>query len=92
LTSAWRAGWKGIEESRIVGSGILGMCGLCRESMFQSSQVRMSLDRSVMISAMGHQRKGQGEPPKVSRREIRPMSSITVELAAAECPHMVSLL
>ena len=37
-----------------------------------------------MISAIGHQRKGKGKPSKVSLREIKAVSSMTIELAATE--------
>ena len=59
---------------------------------FQSSKSIISFAGSVMISAIEYQRKGNGEPPKVSLREIGAMLSITVELAAAECHQRVNCL
>ena len=52
----------------------------------------ISLATSVIISAMGHHLKGHGDPPKVNLREMRPMSSMTVEQAAALWPQSVSRL
>ena len=72
----------------ILGVGILDMWGLGRSSTSQSWHISTSFDKSVIISDMGHHRLGQ-VPPKVNLKDMRPTSSMIVEHAAAEWPHMV---
>ena len=79
----WSALPNGMVSGKIIGAGMDLLWGLCVSVTSHSSQSSMSLARSVIISAMGHHLKGHGEPPKVSRNEISPMSSMTVEQAAA---------
>ena len=68
------------------------MWGLWRSSTSQSWHVSILFDKSVIVSAMGHQRLGQGDPPKVNLKDMRPILSMIVELEAAEWPNMVSRL
>jgi hypothetical protein len=57
----------GTSSGSKIGVGVSGWAGLRSFAWSQSSQRRISFDRSVTNSEKAHQVGGFGEPPKVSR-------------------------
>jgi hypothetical protein len=85
-TSRLEASAKGIGSSKYDGGGKFIVCGEFISVGFHSSQCRMSFAKSVHNSDATHHSFGQGEPPKVSLRLIRPICSHIIAHLAAVSP------
>ena len=72
-TSRLEASAKGIDLSKYDGGGKFILCGEFISVGFHSSQCKMSFAKSVHNSDVTHHSFGQGEPPKVSLRLIKPI-------------------
>ena len=79
-------------SGRFFGSGIFLLWGLCVVSTFQLLQKRIVLEKSVMISAIGHHINGQGVPLSIRQREMKDISWMMLALATDDCPHIVRRL
>jgi len=85
MTSAGNAGANGSDGlSYFSGAGMDDQCGLRIVVGSQAWKNNKSFAKSVIILEAEHHRNGQGEPPKVSRRETYPILLNLVQLAAAE--------